>query len=436
MPVAVTTVEEQTELINKLESNLGSILEEKGVRRDVQAAFAQMGILNCETFATMEGTSEKFREWLHSDDVGLGRTGADKVQTAKVVCAWEAAVGRTTAQRNLEVERRTAGLPAVIPGGMFVTMRRAWESHLEPGQTLSLSELPAKSFLEWRNAQVDDGEFLTESLADVASQQEESALAEDTTADFVREGSKAVVRMRRVRARSAMPQTTEQLRHKYRLLAVHCGMMCQRYPNKHWARNYDPAHFRNHVDWLLGDSVAQIKAVTATGQESVSPAWPVVLRYGLELRKEAMKLMNMASVTLAEALAAARRNDELRTCFLITPLALGGGQRQQQEVRRDERPTDRTKTKPPVSQPQPKASGKRGRRNNTARDNKRQKVAQASQGGTTRYGRAKKEHPSLLHQRHNGKTICFAYQNPSGCSNGEACYHQHICAHCFGPPQL
>ena len=174
MPVAVTTVEEQTELINKLESNLGSILEEKGVRRDVQAAFAQMEILNCETFATMEGTSEKFREWLHSDDVGLGRTGADKVQTAKVVCAWEAAVGRTTAQRNLEAEQRTAGLPAVIPGGMFVTMRRAWESHLEPGQTLSLSELPAESFLEWRNAQVDDGEFLTESLAPVSKKKAHS----------------------------------------------------------------------------------------------------------------------------------------------------------------------------------------------------------------------------------------------------------------------
>ena len=104
-----------------------------------------------------------------------------------------------------------------------MTMRRAWEANLEASQTLSPSELPAKSFLEWRIAQVDDGEFLTESLADIASQQEEGALAEETTADFVREGSKAVVRMRRVRARSAMPQTTEQLRHKYRLLAVHWG---------------------------------------------------------------------------------------------------------------------------------------------------------------------------------------------------------------------
>ena len=86
-----------------------------------------------------------------------------------------------------------------------------------------------------------------------------------------------------------MPQTTEQLRHKCRLLAVHWGMMSQRYPDKHRSCNFDPDHLRNHVDWLLGDNVAQLKAVTATGQEGVSPAWPVVLRYELELRKEAIE---------------------------------------------------------------------------------------------------------------------------------------------------
>ena len=350
----------------------------KGVRRDVQAVIAQLEILNCETFATMEGTYEKFREWLHSSDIGLERTGAHKVQAAKVVCAWEPADARNTAQRNLEAEQKTAGLPAAIPGGMFVTMRRASESHVEPVQTLSLSELQAKSFLEWRNAQVDDGEFLAESLADVASQQEEGALTEETTADFVREGSKAVVRMWRIRARSACrrPQTaTPQV-------SSPCSLVGDDEPalsEQHWARNFDPAHFRNHVDWFLGDSVAQLKAVTATGQESVSPAWPVVLRYELELRKEAMKLMNMASVTIAEALAAARRSDELRTCFLITPLALGGGQRQQQETRRDGLSADKAKPRQQVSQPQPKASGTRRRRNNSARDNKRQKVARVSQ---------------------------------------------------------
>ena len=105
----------------------------------------------------MESSPDKMRAWLHSEDVGLSRQGADKVQTATVVAAWEAAVGRTSTQRQQEADQRTAGLPAAIPGGVFVIVHRAREANLEPGQTLSPTESPAKSFLEWRTARVSDG---------------------------------------------------------------------------------------------------------------------------------------------------------------------------------------------------------------------------------------------------------------------------------------
>ena len=88
------------------------------------------------------------------------------MQTAKVVCAWEAAVGRTTAQRNLEAEQRTAG-------GMYVTVRKTLGSTLGSWRNpLSPSSRPSRSL--WRVAQVDDGKFVAESLS-------EAALNEDTT---------------------------------------------------------------------------------------------------------------------------------------------------------------------------------------------------------------------------------------------------------------
>ena len=132
-------------------------------------------------------------------------------------------------------------------------MRRAGEeqlaANLHLGQTLKPSELHSKSFLEWRYTQVEEGEFLTESLAEVTSQQEEAQQAEDTaTAEVLRQGRKAVIQMRRVRVKSQMPLTTEQLRHMYRLLAVHWGMLCDRYPNTSWVAKYHPNHFRDHVD--------------------------------------------------------------------------------------------------------------------------------------------------------------------------------------------
>ena len=55
------------------------------------------------------------------------------------------------------------------------------------------------------------------------------------------------------------------------------------------------------------------------GEEAVGPSWPVVLRHELEVRKKAMRQINMFGVSLSTAFAAGRRSDELRTKYLITP---------------------------------------------------------------------------------------------------------------------
>ena len=225
MPVKNMTEEEQADAISQLEPDLGAVFEENRVRRDFHAALASMDVVDCKTFARVEETSTALRA-LH-DDVGLERIGADKIAVAKVAADWEAA-------QTQAAEERSAGLPASITGGALIAARWAWEenqaSNLATGQSLNASEPPAKSYLEWRFAQVDDGEFLAESRAEVVSQQEESQQVDDTTqADHVPQGNKAVVRLRRARGKSAMPATTEQLRHKYRLMAVHWGMVCARF---------------------------------------------------------------------------------------------------------------------------------------------------------------------------------------------------------------
>ena len=204
---------------------------------------------------------------------------------------------RTRALQTQAAEERSAGLPASIAGGALIAARRAWEkkpaSNLATGQSLSASELPAKSYLEWRFAQVDD-EFLAESLEEVVSQQEESQQVDDTTqADFVQQGNKAVVR-RRARAKSAMPASTEQLRHKYRLMAFHFRVVCSRYPSKSWAAKYSPQSFRDHVDWFLGENVADLKAVNPHGVESVRPTWSVVTSMRSEKKQRAERTLQAA----------------------------------------------------------------------------------------------------------------------------------------------
>ena len=440
MPVPQLSEEQEAAAIAKLDSTLSAIFEERKVRRDVQATLANLDITDCETFSLMEENSTALRAWLHSDDVGLAAHGPDKVAVSKVLAAWEAAQERTKTQRTKHAEERSARLPATIPGGAFIAMRRAWEescaANLTPGQTLKPSELPAKSYLEWRYSQVEDGEFLTESLAEVTSQAEEAQQTDDVTqADVVQQGSKAVIQMRRTRVRSQMPATSEQLRHKYRLLAVHWGMICARYPNKGWAARYHPSVFRDHVDWLLGDDAADMRAAAPEGKDSIKPTWQIILRYELEIRKEATRRINMCGNTLSDALGLARHSDELRTRYLVTPLALSGRRPQQEEDRPavygNPQPKRQAQPAPALHQKKGKGQGKgQGKKRKGQQLPERQRTKAAR--GQTRYAATLQADKDSLHSKHNGKTICFGFQTPQGCSRGQECHHQHICAHCFG----
>ena len=136
-------------------------------------------------------------------------------------------------------------------------------------------------------------------------------------------------------------------------------MLSQRYPNKSWAMDYNPATLRNHVDWLLGEHVAEPRAVSPSGEEAEGPSWPVVLRYELEVRKKAMRQINMFGVSLATAFAAGRRSDELRTRYFITPLALGGTQKKQQDNRPAEERSQKQKVQQPRQQPSTQSGPKR-----------------------------------------------------------------------------
>ena len=76
--------------------------------------------------------------------------------------------------------------------------------------------------------------------------------------------------------------------------------------NKRWARDGQPPLLSEHVDWILGDEVAGLRAVRLAGDETVSTSWLVVLRYELEVRREDMKQLHSHGATLTEAFGTGR----------------------------------------------------------------------------------------------------------------------------------
>ena len=171
--------------------------------------------------------------------------------------------------------------------------------------------------------------------------------------------------------------------------------------------------------------------MSPSGEEAVGPSWPVVLRYELEVRKEAMRQINMFGVSLATAFAAGRRSDELRTRYLVTPLVLRGTQKKQQDNRPAEERSQKQKVQQPRQQPSTQSGPKRkGAKQRAAK--RQSKAGSTLTQPSSRYNKARRLCPDAFHQIHNGKSICFAFQSPKGCWRGQSSKHQHICAHCFG----
>ena len=185
------------------------------------------------------------------------------------------------------------------------------------------------------------------------------------------------------------------------------------------------------VEWLLGDEVAELRAMTPSGQESICPAWPVVPRYELEVRKEAMRQLKYERSELRHSVRLWTK--QRRAAHQVPDHATSLGRCNERTARAK---ASRRLTAKEHATGAAKAVSEEATRRAAARSNKRQRKQASKQtggpGANNRYNRVRKSAPGQPQMRHNGKSICFAFQGPDGCTR-EKCSHQHICAHCYGP---
>ena len=183
------------------------------------------------------------------------------------------------------------------------------------------------------------------------------------------------------------------------------------------------AHSPFEIMWTGSWAKTLLTSKPSTPKESNRrPTWSVVLRYELEIRKEETRRMNLAGSTIADALHLARLSDDIRTRYLITPLSLGGQRTQQEEVPRP------LAVKGPVGPKMAAQTKKRTGPPNT-QGQQQQSKRRKHQGKEHRYGRVRREDREALHNTHSGKSICYAFQRPKGCSRGAESASTNTFAH-------
>ena len=129
--------------------------------------------------------------------------------------------------------------------------------------------------------------------------------------------------MEKVKApKSSPPKTPEQLRARYKTMNANWQIAKLRHSGKSWLRDLDKDTWVDHVEWLLGGKVLNLKAGCAAENTLITPSWQTFLGYEYEVRKEAVRLCNRTGVGITAALATAGKDYDLRHRFLLTPMTL------------------------------------------------------------------------------------------------------------------
>ena len=325
MALAAMTQEQIAVGLTTLDGEFGYLLETKGVSERIRGAFGHLGIRRTAIFARLAASDEKFREMLNKR-LGLNEEESmeDTVQVAQLVDVWETAKDRVTKQTALESQSAAEGLPHVMPKGQNMSMRRAYEAAFAE---VDDDTYPSKDYLSWRAEQLEDNEFKAEPLTEVLSVNDAAGECEDVRFALVQGGS---LRLKKSRSSVAMPANPEELRSRYRIMWVHWQVTRMRFPERESLRNMGRDALEVVLDYVLGKEVAAYRTA-----KNVRLSWTEILEYEFEIRKMACKRTNQGKGTMAESLAYAVKDNELRTKFFVTPLALTGPKARSRTPRRD-----------------------------------------------------------------------------------------------------
>ncbi len=411
MPLLELTEASSAEGFASVDSDLLYLLESTSVRKEVISVLGHLQIRRLSTFACIESSDERFRQMLQND-LGLDPSEGMpvRIDVAHLVEAWASARERVKRAADMEAEARAEGRPKELPRGTHLSMRRAYQSlHGEKRD----GAFPSAAYLNWRLDQLEEGDLRAERLTEVVSVE---AAGEDSD-DIGLTLSKGKLMMRRGKTRVALPANPEALRKTYGIMITHWEVIRLKHPDRPFLVGLSKDSWMDMLEYLLGEDVYEY-----AGPRGTRYLWDDLLAYEFEMRRFAIKLTCDGTHTLASALVAARKDNELRTKYFVTCLALTPAPRRR----------SRSRSPRPKATPAPKGKGKQtakgkggGKKGTDTSKNK----------GRNALNRAREREKLVFKlEGKDGQQICLRY-NQAEC-HSDACRFAHACLRCGGDHPL
>ncbi len=229
MPLKELSEEERAAGLAALGAELSYLLEEKLVDQHVRALLGHYQMVNTEILSAIATDEASFRRML-KNDLGLDpEEGIDsRIKSAHLVNAWRAARERVQRQEAADAEARAEGRPRELPRQSQVSLRKLYEDrHGE----LDDSMCPSYGYNNERLSQIEEGDYRAEQLSQVVSFEEAREETADPELSFSLTRASTVT-LSKVRTRVPPPKDPEELRARYKVMAVHWEIMKNKAPRE------------------------------------------------------------------------------------------------------------------------------------------------------------------------------------------------------------
>ena len=418
-PLVLTAAEQEAAL--KLGSTeLKALLAREGISLRVQALFFHSNVVTLAGFSNFAKDEEDLRDCI-KDEFGLDAKTSLQIRSevGGVISAYQSATTRRTEISKLNGELDARQIQKPMLGSQYLVLKTAFEQlHGEQED----ADLPAKTYLEKRLADLESGELRAEPLCSVISRDmdEEEALVPHWD-------SSGQVRFKKAILEAAEPANPEELRSRLNVMLNGLMMLALQHSNRSEIQGFTPSFVHSYTKYLLGEHCWGLVAKDDSGNTIAAPHWGLVLKYEAAIRKRAYKIMTDTGRPLHLCIREAWMDPLVKERSFTTPLALSTvSKRQVSEVTQMTRQASsgsavfNAMLKPKDS----KAAEGKGK----AKGGKGKK---GKKGGKAKKGERMTVPAGCAARTPDGRSLCYGYNDAQIRCRKSDCTFAHVCGRCF-----
>lgn len=424
MAPLVLTADQQTAAMKLGSAELKALFSRTLVPIDIQAQFFHSGVTTSSALSNFAASDTDLRQCL-VDNFGVDSATslAVRVHVGAVISAFQSALCRRIELSKLNGELDARQLQKPLLGSEYLVLKTAFE--LITGKQED-SDLPAKSYLEKRTADLESGDFRHEPLSSVLArdQDEDDSLVQSYDPN-------GQVRLRRSVNVVPLPANPEELRKRLTIMLNCLGMMALQHTNRDEIQGFPANFLQQYSGYLLGEHVWQMVARDNDGNSVATPHWGLVIQYELAIRKRAYVNMQETGDRLHLCIQRAWLDPLVKERAFTTPLAISSasGHRVNSTTAATVAKTA-LKDNGSAGRGRGAGRGKRGAGRGSGRGNDKGR-GKGNNGGGKGNGSGLTIPAGCAARTPDGKPICFGYNDRAVRCRKPSCF-EHVCGTCFG----